>query len=135
MLSSPPSLDQVQGIFGRGLAIIWTRSHFTRWTQADEVKKGIGKGGVNIKLAGMLVDREIEVWREIQQNEDEEDDVLLSEFSDVIDPWVIERLQSIGCDTARSVMALDPAEIATRADLEDETVEDVLKILHAEFEE
>ena len=79
--------------------------------------------------------REIEVWREIQASEEEEDDVLLSEFTDVIDPWVIERLQAIGCDTARSVMALDPAEIATRADLEDETVEDVLKILHAEFEE
>ena len=61
--------------------------------------------------------------------------MLLKDFEDVIDPWVIERLQSIGCDTARSVMALDPAEIATRADLEDETVEDVLKILHAEFEE
>jgi N utilization substance protein A len=105
------------------------------YMQADEVKKGIGKGGVNIKLAGMLVGREIEVWREIQQNEEEEDDVLLSEFTDVIDPWVIERLQAIGCDTARSVMALDPAEIATRADLEDETVEEVLKILHAEFEE
>ena len=103
--------------------------------QADEVKKGIGKGGVNIKLAGMLVGREIEVWRELPQNEEEEDDVLLSEFSDVIDPWVIERLQSIGCDTARSVMALAPADIASRADLEDETVEEVLRILHEEFED
>ena len=105
------------------------------YMQAEEVKKGIGKGGVNIKLAGMLVGREIEVWRELPQNEEEEDDVLLKDFDDVIDPWVIERLQAIGCDTARSVMALDPEEIATRADLEDETVEDVLKILHAEFEE
>ncbi len=103
--------------------------------QADEVKKGIGKGGVNIKLAGMLVGREIEVWRELQKNEEEEDDVLLSEFADVIEPWIIERLQSIGCDTARSVMALAPEDIATRADLEDETVEDVLKILRAEFED
>ena len=103
--------------------------------QADEVKKGIGKGGVNIKLAGMLVGREIEVWRELPQNEEEEDDVLLSEFEDVIDPWVIERLQSIGCDTARSVMALSPADIASRADLEDETVEEVLRILHEEFED
>ena len=103
--------------------------------QADEVKKGIGKGGVNIKLAGMLVGREIEVWRELPQNEEEEDDVLLSEFTDVIDPWVIERLQAIGCDTARSVMALAPEDIASRADLEDETVEEVLRILHAEFEE
>ena len=61
--------------------------------------------------------------------------MLLSEFTDVIDPWVIERLQAIGCDTARSVMALDPQEIATRADLEDETVEEVLRILHEEFED
>jgi len=106
------------------------------YMQAEEVKKGIGKGGVNIKLAGMLVGREIEVWRELPQNgEEEEDDVLLKDFEDVIDPWVIERLQAIGCDTARSVMALEPAEIATRADLEDETVEEVLRILREEFED
>ena len=61
--------------------------------------------------------------------------MLLSEFSDVIDPWVIERLQSIGCDTARSVMALAPQDIASRADLEDETVEEVLRILREEFED
>ena len=103
--------------------------------QAEEVKKGIGKGGCNIKLAGMLVGREIEVWRELPQDEAEEEDVLLEEFDDVIDPWIIERLQSIGCDTARSVLALSPADIASRADLEDETVEEVFSILRAEFEE
>ncbi len=105
----------------------------------DEVKKGIGKGGCNIKLASMLVGREIEVWREVPKSEDGDEDidedVLLSEFSNEIDPWVIERLQSIGCDTAKSVLALDPADIAKRADLEDETVEDVFNILRAEFEE
>lgn len=105
----------------------------------DEVKKGIGKGGCNIKLAGMLVGREIEVWREMPKEDGEEDgddeDVLLSEFNNEIDPWVIERLQSIGCDTAKSVLALDPADIAKRADLEDETVEEVFNILRAEFEE
>ena len=103
----------------------------------DEVKKGIGKGGCNIKLAGMLVDREIEVWREVPKEDEAEDDedVLLTEFSNEIDPWVIERLQSIGCDTAKSVLALDPEDIAKRADLEDETVEDVMNILRAEFEE
>jgi N utilization substance protein A len=106
------------------------------YMQPDEVKKGIGRGGCNIKLAGMLVGREIEVWREIGNDSlDEEEDVLLSEFSDVIDPWVIERLQSIGCDTARSVMALSPQDIASRADLEDETVDDVLRILREEFED
>lgn len=102
----------------------------------DEVKKGIGKGGCNIRLAGMLVGKEIEVWRELPEQEtDDEEDVLLSEFSNEIDEWIIERLQSIGCDTAKSVLALSPADIAKRADLEDETVAEVLRILHAEFEE
>jgi N utilization substance protein A len=105
------------------------------YMQAEEVKKGIGKGGCNIKLAGMLVGREIEVWRELPQDEAEEEDVLLTEFTDDIDPWIIERLQSIGCDTARSVLALSPADIASRADLEDETVEEVFQILRSEFED
>ena len=97
----------------------------------EEVKKGIGKGGCNIKLASMLVGKEIEVWRE----QDDEEDVLLSEFSNEIDPWIIERLQSIGCDTAKSVLAFSQADIAERADLEDETVAEIFKILSAEFEE
>lgn len=103
----------------------------------DEVKKGIGKGGCNIRLAGMLVGKEIEVWRELsaEGNEDDEEDVLLSEFDDVIDVWVIEKLQSIGCDTAKSVLALSASDIAKRADLEDETVAEVLEILRAEFED
>lgn len=102
----------------------------------DEVKKGIGKGGCNIRLASMLVGKEIEVWREYPKDEeDDEEDVLLSEFSDVIDQWVIERLQSIGCDTAKSVLALSKEDIAKRADLEDETVEEVMDILRAEFED
>ena len=105
--------------------------------QPEEVNKGIGRGGCNIKLAGMLVDREIEVWRELPKEAaaDEEDDVLLSEFDNEIDQWVIDRLQAIGCDTARSVLALSPDDIAKRADLEDETVEEVLAILRAEFED
>jgi N utilization substance protein A len=103
----------------------------------DEVKKGIGKGGCNIRLAGMLVGKEIEVWRELPKNDDAdaEEDVLLSEFDDVIENWIIEKLQSIGCDTAKSVLALSAADIAKRADLEDETVEEILDILRAEFEE
>ncbi|MBR1872580.1 MAG: transcription termination/antitermination protein NusA [Bacteroidales bacterium] len=103
----------------------------------EEVKKGIGRGGVNIKLAGMLVGREIEVWREVDKNaaEEEEEDVLLTEFANEIEPWIIEKLQSIGCDTAKSVLALSPADVAKRADLEDETVEEVMGILRAEFEE
>jgi len=102
----------------------------------DEVKKGIGKGGCNIKLAGMLVGKDIEVWRELPKEEDdEEEDVLLSLFSNEIDSWVIEKLQAIGCDTAKSVLALSPEDIAKRADLEDETVEEVLEILRSEFED
>ena len=103
----------------------------------DEVKKGIGKGGCNIKLAGMLVGKEIEVWRELPKDEEEgaEEDVLLSEFDDVIEGWIIEKLQSIGCDTAKSVLACTPADIAKRADLEDETVEEIFDILRSEFEE
>ena len=103
----------------------------------DEVKKGIGKGGCNIRLAGMLVGKEIEVWRDLPKDEveDEEEDVLLSAFDDDIEPWIIEKLQSIGCDTAKSVLALTAADIAKRADLEDETVEEVLEILRAEFED
>ena len=101
----------------------------------DEVKKGIGKGGCNIKLAGMLVGQEIEVWRELPKQDDEEEDVLLSEFENEIEPWIIEKLQSIGCDTAKSVLALSPADIAKRADLEDETVAEVFDILRSEFEE
>ena len=106
------------------------------YMQPDEVKKGIGKGGCNIKLAGMLVGREIEVWREVAENEaEEEEDVLLSEFTNEIDEWVIDRLQAIGCDTAKSVLAFSPEDIAKRADLEDETVEEVFRILKAEFED
>ena len=105
------------------------------YMHSDEVKKGIGKGGVNIKLAGMLVGREIEVWRESGKDEEmEEEDVLLKDFENEIDPWIIERLQAIGCDTAKSVLALSADDIANRADLEDETVEEVLSILRAEFE-
>ena len=103
----------------------------------DEVKKGIGKGGCNIRLAGMLVGKEIEVWRElsVEGSDDDEEDVLLGEFNDVIEEWIIEKLQGIGCDTAKSVLALSAADIAKRADLEDETVEEVLDILRAEFED
>lgn len=104
--------------------------------EPDEVKKGIGKNGCNIRLAGMLVGREIEVWREPAGDvEDGGEDVLLSEFSDVIDQWIIDRLESIGCDTAKGVLALSPEDIAQRADLEDETVAEVVKILKAEFED
>ena len=105
------------------------------YMQPDEVKKGIGKGGCNIRLAGRLVGKEIEVWREVDNSLPEEEDVLLNEFSNEIDQWIIDKLKSIGCDTAKDVLALAPEDIAKRADLEDETVEEVLSILRAEFED
>ena len=107
------------------------------YMQPEEVKKGVGRGGCNIQLAGMLVDREIEVWRQLPKDEidNEEEDVLLSEFENEIDGWVIEKLQSIGCDTAKSVLALSPEDVASGADLEDETVAEVFDILRAEFED
>jgi N utilization substance protein A len=85
----------------------------------------------------MLVGKEIEVWRELPNDveADEEEDVLLSEFDDVIEEWIIEKLQGIGCDTAKSVLALSAEDIAKRADLEDETVAEILDILRAEFED
>ena len=103
----------------------------------EEVTKGIGRGGVNIKLAGMLVDKEIEVWRDTLKTDTadaDEEDVLLDEFDNEIDQWIIDKLKSIGCDTAKSVLAIAPDDLARRADLEDETVEDIRKILSAEFE-
>lgn len=97
----------------------------------SDVSLAIGKGGSNIKLAGMLIEMEIDVFRDI---EEEEEDVLLSEFTDEIEEWVIQSLQSIGCDTAKSVLALPVSEIVRRADLEEETVLEIQKILREEFE-
>lgn len=106
------------------------------YMQPDEVKKGIGRGGCNIKLAGMLAGREIEVWRELPKEEaEDEEDVLLDEFNNEIDQWVIDRLKAIGCDTAKSVLSYTPEDVAKRADLEDETVAEVFKILSDEFED
>jgi N utilization substance protein A len=99
----------------------------------DQVSLAIGKGGSNIKLAGRLTGYEIDVYRDVDEFEVE--DVDLDEFADEIEDWVIDQLKGIGCDTARSVLALNKEELVRRTDLEEETVEDVLKILAAEFEE
>tara|TARA_R110001592_G_scaffold69489_4_gene213222 strand:+ start:30247 stop:31482 length:1236 start_codon:yes stop_codon:yes gene_type:complete len=97
----------------------------------EEVSKAIGKRGLNIKLAGLLTGYEIDVYRDVDENEDVE----LTEFSDEIEAWVIEALRTIGCDTAKSVLDLSVEELATRTDLEQETIEDVRRVLRAEFEE
>ncbi|MCY4561389.1 MAG: transcription termination factor NusA [Flavobacteriaceae bacterium] len=96
---------------------------------AEEVSKAIGKRGANIKLAGKLTGYEIEVYRD-----GVEEDVMLSEFSDEIEEWVIHEFRKVGLDTARSVMELSFEELCLRTDLEDETVSEVLNILKAEFE-
>ncbi|MDR2469553.1 MAG: transcription termination factor NusA, partial [Tannerella sp.] len=100
----------------------------------EEVSLAIGKGGSNIKLACMLTDYAIDVFRDLDGAE-EEDDVYLDRFDDEIDVWVIEALKNIGCNTAKSVLALTREEIIERADLEEQTVDEVLHILKSEFED
>ncbi len=99
----------------------------------DQVSLAIGKGGSNIKLAGKLTGYEIDVYRD--SDEFELDDVDLDEFSDEIESWIIDSLKAIGCDSARSVLNLSTEELTRRTDLEEETVEEVLKILASEFED
>ena len=102
------------------------------YLKPDQVSLAIGKGGQNIKLASKLVGLEIDVFRELDGAEDE--DVDLDEFSDEIESWVIDELKRIGLDTAKSVLTLSADELTRRTDLEEETVQDVLRILNQEFE-
>lgn len=101
------------------------------YLKPNEVSLAIGKGGLNIKLASQLTGFEIDVYRE---TEEDEEDVNLDEFADEIDSWIIDELKAIGCDTAKSVLELSPAELVKRTDLEEETVKELMKILRAEFE-
>ena len=99
--------------------------------QPDQVSLAIGKGGYNIKLASKLVGYEIEVHRD---TDEDYDDVALQEFNDEIEQWVIDELIKIGCDTAKSVLALPKDELITRTDLEEETIDHVIEVLKSEFE-
>ena len=99
---------------------------------ADQVSLAIGKGGHNIKLAGKLVGYNIDVYRE--NNEDEDMDVDLNEFSDEIDNWILDELKGIGLDTAKSVLDISNEDLISRTELEQETIEEIKKILAAEFE-
>ncbi len=99
----------------------------------EEVSLAIGKGGLNIKLACMLTEYTIDVYRDI--DEGEEEDIYLDEFKDEIDGWVIEALKAIGCATAKSVLATPRDVLIEKADLEESTVDEVINILKAEFEE
>lgn len=103
------------------------------YLKRDQVSLAIGKGGQNIKLAGKLVGLEIDVFRE-QNEEEEEEDVDLEEFSDVIEPWIIEELHRIGLDTARDVLNVSRDYLIKRTELEEETVDFVLDVLKKEFD-
>ena len=103
------------------------------YLKPDQVSLAIGKGGLNIKLASRLVGYEIDVFRELAEGQYEED-VDLNEFSDEIEGWVIDELNRIGLDTAKSVLALSKEELVRRTDLEEETIDSVLNILKKEFE-
>ena len=101
------------------------------YMKPDQVSLAIGKGGFNIKLAGKLTGYEIDVYRDTDVDNE---DVDLQEFSDEIDQWIIDELKNIGCDTAKSVLSLDVEELVKRTDLEEETINEVIRILKAEFE-
>ena len=103
------------------------------YLKPDEVSLAIGKGGYNIKLASMLTGYQIDVYREM--DDEDVEDIYLDEFNDEIDQWVIDQLKAVGLDTAKAVLAVSPKDLAERTDLEDETIEDVRRILAAEFED
>jgi N utilization substance protein A len=103
------------------------------YLKADQVSLAIGRRGVNIKLACELTGFEIDVFREDEEQTDEFD-IDLDEFSDEIETWIIDEFKRVGCDTARSVLNLTPEELERRTDLEKETITDVRKVLQAEFE-
>ncbi|MBN2683037.1 MAG: transcription termination/antitermination protein NusA [Bacteroidales bacterium] len=101
------------------------------YLQPDQVSLAIGKGGLNIKLASQLTGYEIDVYREIAEDDE---DVDIEEFTDEIEDWVIDELKAIGCDTARSVLDLSVEDLIKRTDLEEETIRDVMRVLKSEFE-
>jgi len=101
------------------------------YLKPDEVSMAIGKGGLNIRLASQLTGYEIDVYREVAPDDE---DVNLDEFADEIESWVIDQLKAIGCDTAKNVLTLTRAELIKRTDLEEETIDEVLRILRNEFE-
>nr|WP_299422438.1 transcription termination factor NusA [uncultured Emticicia sp.] len=109
------------------------RKRVAVYLKPDQVSLAIGKGGMNIKLAGKLVSMELDVFRDIEGEEDEED-VDLSEFSDEIEDWVLDEFRKIGLDTAKSVLAISKEDIARRTELEEETIDEILGILSREFE-
>ena len=103
------------------------------YLRPEEVSLAIGRGGMNIKLASMLTEYTIDVFRELDESEVDED-IYLDEFSDEIDQWIIDAIKAIGLDTAKAVLNAPREMLVEKADLEEETVDNVLKVLRAEFE-
>jgi len=101
------------------------------YLKPNEVSLAIGKGGLNIKLASQLTGYEIDVYREI---EEDDEDVNLEEFTDEIESWIIDELKNIGCDTAKSVLSMSREDLIKRTDLEEETIDEVIRILRSEFD-
>jgi len=100
----------------------------------DQVSLAIGRGGQNIRLAGKLVGIEIDVFREITDIEQDEEDVELSEFSDIIEEWMLEEFYKIGLDTAKSILSVSKDDLVRRTDLEEESIDFILEVLQKEFE-
>lgn len=105
------------------------------YLKPEEVSLAIGKGGLNIKLASMLTEYTIDVYRELGEDAAADEDIYLDEFKDEIDEWVINAIKGIGIDTAKGVLNAPREMLIEKADLEENTVDDVLRILKAEFEE
>ena len=105
--------------------------HAEVFLKPEEVSLAIGKGGLNIRLATMLTGYEIDVYRDLEESEE---DIYLDEFKDEIDSWVIDALKDIGCATAKAVLNMPREELIEKADLEEDTVDNVIKVLKAEFE-
>ncbi|KOY88254.1 transcription elongation factor NusA [bacterium 336/3] len=105
------------------------------YLKPDQVSLAIGKNGLNIKLAGKLIGKEIDVWRDIDESELDEEDIDLNEFNDEIEGWMIDELRKIGLDTAKSVLALSRNDLIRRTDLEEEQIDEILEIIQREFEE
>lgn len=120
---SPAKITSVEILEGDGRANVYLKP--------DQVSLAIGRGGHNIKLASRLCGLELDVYRE---GAEDIEDVDLEEFADEIESWIIDELKAIGCDTAKSVLELEVADLVSRTDLEQETVEEVMRILRSEFE-
>jgi N utilization substance protein A len=120
---SPAKISSVEILEGEGRANVYLKP--------DQVSLAIGRGGHNIKLASRLVNLELDVYRE---GAEDVEDVDLEEFADEIDSWILDELKNVGCDTAKSVLELDIKDLVSRTDLEQETLEEVFRILRSEFE-